>query len=135
MSAIEKRIIRGFLRYMDDFILFGQEREHLKTELGHIKEFLTHKLALELKENIQLNRCNRGIPFLGYRVFPRKILFSPKSRKRFRKKFRKYEENWEQDLRTERELARHMEPLVEFTKAAHAKGFRLNVIERFGVSS
>ena len=32
-------------------------------------------------------------------------------------------------------VTRHMEPLIEFTRMADAKGFRKNVIERFGVSS
>jgi len=131
----EERKIRAFLRYMDDFVLFGQDKAYLQNELIHIERFLACRLALELKESIQLNRCSRGIPFLGYRVFPRKILLSPSSRKRFREKFRKYEKNWVQGRWSEMELVRHMEPLVEFTKAANTAGFRLNVMERFGVPS
>ncbi|MEE4357642.1 MAG: reverse transcriptase/maturase family protein [Desulfococcaceae bacterium] len=126
--------IKAYLRYMDDFILFSNDREYLKIRLEEIREFLLQELALELKDNIQLNRCTKGFPFLGYRIFPRTIRLTPGSRKRFVKKFRKYEEMWQKGRWTEDDMVRHMEALVEFTRFADARAFRLNVIQRFGVS-
>ncbi len=127
--------IKAYLRYMDDFILFGPDKKYLKTMLSEIKQFLSQELELELNTNIQLNRCLHGVPFLGYRVYPHMIRLSQRSRSRFVHKFRKYEEKWQKGEWTEEELARHMEPLVDFTRAADSHGFRRNVIERFGVSS
>ncbi len=131
----EERRIAGYVRYMDDFIVFGKEKPFLKTELDHIRQFLCQRLALQLKDNIQLNRCSRGIPFLGFRVFPNLIRLSPTSRRRFIKKFREYEKKFVYGHRSEKELAHHMEPLVGFVRTADSSGFRGNVIHRFGVLS
>ncbi len=131
----EDRQIRLYLRYMDDFLVFGKDKQELKEELQHIHTFLDQKLALSLNPAIQLNRCSRGIPFLGYRVFPRKRLLSQRSKRRFINKFRLYEGKWLNGQWPLESLTRHMEALIEFTRMADAKGFRNNVIERFGVLS
>ncbi len=131
----ECRRVRGYLRYMDDFILFGREKTYLKTELIHVRQFLLDKLALEPKSNMQLNRCRRGIPFLGYRVFPYTIRLAPMSKRRFANKFRAYENRWEKGVWSLDDLVRHIEPLIENTRAADADAFRRHVMERFGVSS
>jgi len=131
----EERKISYYIRYMDDFIIFGKYKSQLKTELEEIRYFLKTKLELDLKSNIQLNRNTHGITFLGYRVFPNKILLSKQSQKRFVKKFRKYEAHWINGQWGIHDLIRHMEPLIDFTKGAGSNGFRSYVIERFGVSS
>lgn len=131
----EERKILCYLRYMDDFLVFGNNKEDLKEELQHIRTFLTENLALSLKPSIQLNRCAKGIPFLGYRIFPGKVLLSRRSKQRFVNKFRSYEGKWQNGRWRSETLTRHMEPLIEFTRMADAKGFRKNIIERFGVSS
>ena len=131
----EQRLIKGYLRYMDDFLLFGETRSFLREELYRTKSFLNNHLALEVKSTLQLNRCEHGIPFLGYQIFPNKILLSPRSKKRFQEKFKAYEYNWIIGQWTMKELVIHMEPLVAFTRVASANGFRKNIIHRFGVSS
>lgn len=131
----EERRIRGYLRFMDDFILYGPEREFLKQELVLLREFLAENLALELKDDIQLNRCRRGIPFIGYRVFPGRIRLSPRSRRRFSRKFRQYEKHWHEGEWTTGELVRRMNALIAFTRMADAGGFRRHVLERYGVPS
>ncbi|KPA16135.1 RNA-directed DNA polymerase (Reverse transcriptase), partial [Candidatus Magnetomorum sp. HK-1] len=131
----ENRKIKGYLRYMDDFILFGHCRSFLSDELMQTQLFLNEKLALEIKPNIQLNRSVHGIPYLGYRVFPNKILLSPRSKQRFHKKFRAYEAKWQKGKWTLDQLIAHMEPLIDFTRVAQAKEYRKTIINRFGVSS
>jgi hypothetical protein len=131
----EELKIRGYLRYMDDFILFGPDKMFLKRVFAGVSSFLKEELALDLKDNVQLNRCVRGIPFIGYRVFPSYIRLAPRSRKRFISRFKQYEHKWQNGQWSESDLVRHMEPLIEFTRAAHTESFRRNVIQRFGVSS
>ncbi|MDM8516687.1 RNA-directed DNA polymerase [Desulfobacterales bacterium HSG16] len=131
----EERRIKAYLRYMDDFILFSKEKSILKKELKEIEKYLKNNLDLTLKNDIQLNQCYLGVPFLGFRVFPCHIRLLPRSKKRFSKKLREYERYYCEGIWTERELARHVEPLIDFTRAADSLRFRRMVIKKFGVLS
>ncbi|MEN6423124.1 MAG: reverse transcriptase/maturase family protein [Smithella sp.] len=132
----EERKVRGYVRYMDDFLIFGHDRDQLMDEeLPAMKDFTQSRLSLTVKPDIQMNRCAGGIPFLGYRVFPQKILLTPRSKRRFVNKFRCYEGRWQRAEWSDDQLVRRMEPLLEFTRFAASAGFRNNVISRFGVLS
>lgn len=127
----ETRRIKGYVRYMDDFILFAREKAALKTELDNIRSFLKSELALTLKDDIRLNRSRFGVPFLGFRVFPAHIRLTPLSRRRFSKKFREYERNFLTGAWSGKKLARHVGPLIEFTNAGDSRPFRRSDISRF----
>ena len=131
----EDRRVNGYLRYMDDFVLFNNSREALKDELARIKFYLDKNLHLELKDNIQLNQTSRGLPFLGMRVYPNVVKLSARSRMRFARKLRDYETRTMRGEMGQRELAGRVSSLVEFTRIAESKGFRRNIIRRKGVFS
>lgn len=131
----EERKITGYVRYMDDFILFSNEKHALNAELSEIEQFLKDDLKLTLKENVQLNQSCRGIGFLGFRVFPGHIRLTSSSKKRFSRKLRRYERCYCDGIWTEKELIRHMEPLVDFTRAGDSDRFRRMIMQRFGVLS
>ncbi len=78
----EVRKTKGYVRYMDDFLLFSHEKARLKLELLEIIHFLEKRLALKLKENIQINQTCMGVPFLGFRVFPAHIRLLSRTRTR-----------------------------------------------------
>ncbi len=131
----QDRKIKGYLRYMDDMLIFGHDRALLKAELDKIRKYLHGQLDLQLKAAIQLNRCRHGFTFLGYRGFPHRIKLSPRSKRRFLHKFKRYEQMWRVGQWSTAELIRHMEPLIEFTRAAGATGLRRSAFQHFGVSS
>ncbi len=120
--------ITGYLRYMDDFVLFSNDRQRLQDGLSAAGTFLGGQLSLALKENIQLNRGVFGIPFLGFRVFPSRILLSPSGGRRFARKYRQYMEKYEEGEWNEATLSRHLEPLVDFTRIADSIGLRRKII-------
>jgi RNA-directed DNA polymerase len=61
---------KAYLRYVDDFLLFGEDKRELLTWRGEIIRRLAG-LRLKLHENqAQVFPVNTGIPFLGFRVFP-----------------------------------------------------------------
>lgn len=127
--------IKGYLRYMDDFLVFDMDKQRAMENIKSIINYLDCKLALQLKPNWQLNRTKYGVSFLGYRVFPQKVLLLPYSRNRFVEKFIQYERNYIQDIWTEQEMVCHMDPLFAFIKKADTHGFRTKIIDRFGVCS
>jgi hypothetical protein len=126
--------VPGYLRYMDDFVLFETNKTSLNVALDRVRNFLARQLSLDLKDSIQLNRCKQGVPFLGFLISSDRICLLPGSKKRFVQKFKAYENQWSRGNWSLSELTRHMEPLVAFTRLADAAGFRRNVINRFEVS-
>ncbi|ETR67781.1 MAG: hypothetical protein OMM_11217, partial [Candidatus Magnetoglobus multicellularis str. Araruama] len=67
MIEIQRR--KYYIRYMDDFIVFGKCKKELKELLVRIQHYLSEQLDLELKHTTQLNRTCIGVPFLGFRIF------------------------------------------------------------------
>jgi hypothetical protein len=98
-----------------------------------IDQFLSEKLQLILKENIQLNKTERGVPFLGFLIFPTFIRLNSASKLRFSAKFRKYERLYCEGIWSEKELTAHMQSLFAFANQSDSLAFRKMIIERFGV--
>ena len=76
-----------YLRYVDDFILFGENKEKLEYFEDKINEFLKRKLYLELNlKKTKLQLINKGIDFLGYFVKPAYVLVRQRVVKNLKKK-------------------------------------------------
>lgn len=61
----------GYLRYVDDFLLFGKDKPTLWKCLQEIENYLSG-LRLGLHPGARPVPVGQGIPFLGFRVFPQK---------------------------------------------------------------
>jgi hypothetical protein len=127
--------VKAYLRYMDDFILFADEKNRLRDELDAITDYLSEALRLRLKDNIQLNRVERGVPFLGFRIFPAHVRLNTRSKYRFSKKFQECERRYCQGVWSEKDVAAHAEALCAFTRLGDSLAFRRMCLERFGVLS
>ncbi len=126
---------RAYVRYMDDFVVWGGCREELKAVRDRVRDFMVAELKLELKAEPCLNRTALGMDFLGYRLFPRSVRLARRSKNRFARKFRRYERAFVQGQWGEAELQRRMQALLSFVMAADSGAFRRHVLERFGVAA
>ena len=124
----EDRCVAVYVRYMDDFVLWADSKAELKRLVREVREFLAAELALELKHQVLINDCGRGTPFLGYRVFPDRILLSRRSRARFARKLASCERDCRTGKLTEACAGRRVEALVSWTRFAAAAGFRRHVL-------
>ncbi len=131
----ESRRCKGYLRYMDDFGLFGDNTERPKIELEAIQCFLEDELYLRVKSDLMLNRSTCGVPFLGFRIMPSVIRLGSRSKNRFVEKIRAYERWYGDGLWSEEKLSSHVTPLIEFTKNGDSFSFRQNILQRYGVES
>lgn len=59
---------RFYLRYMDDFIFLGLAKKQARAWLLNVRSFLKKSLKLELSR-YTLQRLERGVSFVGFRVF------------------------------------------------------------------
>ena len=105
--------VSGYLRYMDDWVLFGDEQKGLKDCVPKIETFLTSRLKLHLKtEATWLNRSSHGLSYLGMRVFPRFVRLQPRARQRSLKCMNRRVHEWMRGELTEEKMAHSMDSLV-----------------------
>lgn len=87
----EKLHIKYYVRYMDDFILFHEDKKYLRFCYQEISKELA-KLKLSFNKKTQIVEIHQGFSFLGYRFVLRDkrllILLPSKSKKRIRRKLR-----------------------------------------------
>ncbi len=80
---------RYYLRYCDDFVVFGNSKIWLNLTKHKIMDYLD-TLRLRLHENkSRIFRTADGVDFLGYRIFPDYIRVRKSGVKRYRKKLKK----------------------------------------------
>ncbi|MCP4106483.1 MAG: RNA-directed DNA polymerase [Desulfobacteraceae bacterium] len=83
---------KGYIRYVDDFLLFDRKKSRLWECRNELEKFLFN-YRLSLKPNgvnrVNLFRVKDGFPFLGYRVFPNATLVRKEAILRFRRKTKK----------------------------------------------
>lgn len=70
--VLEKLSPKGFVRYMDDMIIFDHSTEKLKACWKKINSFALENLSLELKPPV-FGKCGDGLPFLGKLIKKDKI--------------------------------------------------------------
>ena len=128
----ERLKIHCYVRYMDDFVLWGDDPDFLKSTARTLKDYLADELQLTLKPPT-LNRCSQGMTFLGFRIFPDKMVLSHRSRYRFRRKLRTMTENFESGTWDESTYARHLETLFAFVRHAKSEGFRRRAMQEAGI--
>jgi RNA-directed DNA polymerase len=126
--------IKAYVRYMDDFIVWHDDIKVLKEIQQKIDLFLNEKLALTLKTNYT-NKATHGLPFLGFRLFPNKILLNQRSKKRFKEKISTLKEAFENGAISEGSLQQRTIALFAFVKKAYTKQYRQKVIKATGICS
>lgn len=74
---------KGYTRYCDDFVLFSDSKEELRTWAARIREFLAATLQLSLSK-CEVFPSVHGVDYLGYRHFRRYILLRKSTAKRIK---------------------------------------------------
>lgn len=84
----EKLKVKKYLRYVDDFSLFSDDREFLQFARKEIEQFL-EKLRLRIHPiKSQLFATEKGANFVGFRVFPDRIRVRTDNLRKARKRLR-----------------------------------------------
>src|SRR5262249_57192521 len=86
--------VKGYVRYVDDLLLFADDRRQLACWRGEISAFLT-----TLRLRLHPAKCvvfpvGEGIRFLGCRVFPTHRLLVSDNVRRFRRRVRQMQRDY-----------------------------------------
>jgi len=118
--------VPAYVRYMDDMVLWHDDPSALMQVGRRFQEYVQGRLKLTLKP-FCLNKNEKGLPFLGYLLYPDKTRLSQQSRKRYVQKIKTYQNLLKKGFWTQKEFQNHAEPLTAFTLHADAKAFRQKI--------
>jgi retron-type reverse transcriptase len=129
----ERLRVKGYLRYKDDFLIFGDDKGELRKAISAIRLFLKERLSLELKEErLVFAPVRVGFEFLGFRVFPNLMRVDRKKWTRFKRKVRGLESAYLEGEIIEEEMALRVSSMVAHilhadTLTARRKFFELSL--------
>ena len=93
LNDLDHHVVRvlkpgGYVRYMDDFLLFDRDLERLDAMKKAVRAFLeSERLKLHEAKSVVLPVSN-GVPFLGWSVFPDFRLLRSENKRRARRRMR-----------------------------------------------
>lgn len=108
--------LKGYVRYMDDFLVLADEKPCLHATREAIRVFLQQTLQLQLKDNTgRVTPASQGIPFLGFRIFPGVVKLAPRKWTRFKRYVRRREAQYRAGVLDEDGLARSVASMLGHT--------------------
>jgi retron-type reverse transcriptase len=122
---------RGYLRYMDDFALFGNDRRALRAQAYKVHTFCRHHLHLTLHEKGGVKHHSEGLPFLGFRNYRFKQLLKGPAVTRF---YRRTKHRVKQLTHAEIELSSFLSGLSSWethAKQGTTRGLRLHFSHKY----
>lgn len=123
--------VPGYVRYMDDFISFSNDKDFLKTLLREIEQFVEGHLKLKLKDKVTvIAPVTEGVPFLGFRVFPSLIRIKRENLVRMRRKIRRKEELYLKGTISETSLVQSVNSIVGHVAHVNSAKVRKGIFEK-----
>lgn len=121
--AKESLRVPAYIRYMDDILLFGTTSLQVRECAQKILCFAKDELRLRFKQPV-FCAVYSGVSFLGYSLYPHKMLLNRRSKIRFRNKMSEYANLYANALWSDVEYKEHITPLLAFAQKAYTKGLR-----------
>ncbi|MEI7972935.1 MAG: reverse transcriptase domain-containing protein [Bdellovibrio sp.] len=123
--------MKGYLRYMDDFISFSDDKEALHDLLAQIRNYTSEVLGLKIKEKVTvIAPVSEGVPFLGFRIFPGLIRIKRENLVRFRQKIRKKEEMYLAGKLSEKSLVQSVNSMIGHISHVNSAQERRRIFDR-----
>ncbi|MCC5842597.1 MAG: hypothetical protein JJT96_20945 [Opitutales bacterium] len=123
--------VKAYVRYMDDFVCWGNDAGSLIDVGRRIEKLVQDDLRLSLKHVAQPRPSRHGISLLGWRVFPTHAELNRRSRLRFTRKMRWLEAAWTQGAASDAAVQQRVTALTAFTLPAKSFHWRQRCLSRF----
>lgn len=129
--AKEQLRIACYVRYMDDILLFADDRDELMTQAKAYETWVGRHLRLEMHDPV-VNRCGSGLPFLGYVIHGHRLSLSQRSRRRLRKKMSGLTEELDEGLISESKYRERLTAMYAFAEHADVVPLKRKVMTEQG---
>ena len=124
--------VKYYIRYVDDFVILHYDKNILIGYKKRINKFLLEKLKLELhpdKSNILI--LDKGIGFLGFRIFFYHKLIKKKNLNYFERKFNKLRKLYEDGIVDREKVIEKLEGWLAYVSKGDTFKYRKNIIRIF----
>lgn len=81
----EELCVPGYIRYVDDFVLFGRNKSQLNTWKRELTAYLSLLRLIPHPNKTQIKQTKDGVPFLGFQIFPTYRYVRKEKIKRYRR--------------------------------------------------
>jgi RNA-directed DNA polymerase len=127
--AKERLGCRGYVRYMDDMLLFADGAEPLRQWLREARAWLEAELGLQLKPPV-LRPVLHGFDFLGVRVWRRHRTLTGTRKRRWATSLRRLCRGLAAGVLDERAFAARSGSLMAHAASVRSRGLRASVLAR-----
>jgi retron-type reverse transcriptase len=119
---------KGYLRYVDDFLLFSNERDELNAWRAQIiQELCRYRLTLH-ENQCQPRPITEGIPFLGFSIYPDHRLLKHRKGMAFQRKLALLVQNYRTAKITFPQLDASIKGWVNHVRFANTWGLRRSIL-------
>ncbi|MDR2553334.1 MAG: reverse transcriptase/maturase family protein [Treponema sp.] len=123
----------GYVRYMDDFVLWASSISELRGMLNAVTAFVEHTLGLQIKPAV-LGKTAAGLPFLGFMIKKKGIYLLRRSKKRIRTRMGEIQQGFARGVLSEERAAARVLSVYAAVRLARTRRFRVHLWNgtRFG---
>lgn len=123
---------RWYVRYMDDFLIIGPDKQHLHQLRIHLEWWLAEHLELSTNHKTSVfpvhPQQGRGLDFVGYHMWPHKRRLRKGSMKRFKRRVRRLRRQYAAGEIVARDVQLQLNSWLAHASHAQAEGFVRSVI-------
>ena len=127
----EQLHVPALVRYMDDVLLFADDKQDLLPYVRKYEEYTTDKLRLCIHSPV-VNKTKYGVPFLGYVVYGGDMRLNKASRRRFSAKMKHLAFLLDEGCISQEKYSERASCLLAFINKASASDFMYKVSRQKG---
>ncbi|MDA1051676.1 MAG: RNA-directed DNA polymerase [Planctomycetota bacterium] len=120
----EELRVPAYIRYVDDFVIFSDDKAGLATVRAQCRSFLQRRrLQLHPKKSV-ISRVEDGVRFLGYRVFPGHRLLARENVRRMRRRLKRMQADYAAGELSAENIRRRLQSWIGHVGHADTVGLR-----------
>lgn len=131
--AKEELRCRAYVRYMDDMVIWHDDPAFLRATHRALRRYVRQQLQQDLKPPV-LQACSRGLPFLGFVLYPHHLRLTRASKRRLIKRAEARHRELMTGEKTAAETARRVQCLLAFADYGDTTALRRELYERLNTT-
>jgi len=126
--------VKYYIRYVDDFVILHNSKQHLEDCKERIDKFLKSELELNLHpDKSKIISMRKGVGFLGFRIFNRHILLKKSNLRAMKRKYYIFTRQYHKHTIEYDKIYDFLEGWFAYAKNANIYKYRMNLSKLISV--